>query len=85
VTTGTANLPDVSLSQPILPQSSAKNLFSFFDLVGAQHREQQHLPLKFVEFMDGRKLREAILREVSSDEPPYELEVYYDGQGDVFF
>jgi hypothetical protein len=35
--------------------------------------------------MDGHELREAILREVSSDGPPYELEVYYDGQGDVFF
>jgi hypothetical protein len=32
--------------------------------------------------MDGR---EAILQEVSSDGPPYELKVYYDGEGDVFF
>jgi hypothetical protein len=35
--------------------------------------------------MDGRKLREAILRETSSGGPPYELEVYYDGGGDVLF
>jgi hypothetical protein len=35
--------------------------------------------------MDGHELREAILREVSSDGLPYELEVYYDGEGDVFF
>jgi hypothetical protein len=35
--------------------------------------------------MDGRELREAILQEVSSDGPPYEVEVYYDGDGDMFF
>jgi hypothetical protein len=35
--------------------------------------------------VDGRELREAILQEVSSDGPLYELEVYYDGKGDVFF
>jgi hypothetical protein len=35
--------------------------------------------------MDGRELREAILWEVSNDGPPYEVEVYYDGQGDMCF
>jgi hypothetical protein len=35
--------------------------------------------------MDGRELRKAILQEVSSDGPPYEVEVYYDGEGDMFF
>jgi hypothetical protein len=35
--------------------------------------------------MDDRELREAILREVSSDGPPYEVEVYYDGGGNMFF
>jgi hypothetical protein len=35
--------------------------------------------------MDGWELREAILQEVSSNGPPYEVEVYYDGQGDAFF
>jgi hypothetical protein len=35
--------------------------------------------------MDGRELREAVLRETSSSTPPYELEVYYDGIGDAFF
>jgi hypothetical protein len=60
-------------------------MICFFAFDGAQCREHQRLPLKFAEFMDGRELREAILREVSSDGPPYELEVYYDGKGDVFF
>jgi hypothetical protein len=41
--------------------------------------------LKFTKFMDGRELREAILWEVSSDGPQYKVEVYYDGQGDMFF
>jgi hypothetical protein len=57
----------------------------FFAFAGAQCNEQQCLPLKFAEVMEGRELREAILREVSSDGSPYEVEVYYDGQGDVFF
>jgi hypothetical protein len=35
--------------------------------------------------MDGHKLHEAILWEVSSDGPPYELEVYYDSKSYVFF
>jgi hypothetical protein len=48
-------------------------MFSFFfALVGAQCREQQRVPLKFTEFMDGQELHEAILREVSSGGPPYE-------------
>jgi hypothetical protein len=61
------------------------NLFSFFAFAGAQCHEQQRLPLKFAEFMDGLELREAILWEVSSGGLPYELEVYYDGKGEVFF
>jgi hypothetical protein len=35
--------------------------------------------------MDGQELREAILREVLSGGPPYEVEVYYDGDGEMFF
>jgi hypothetical protein len=37
------------------------NTFSFFAFTGAQCREQQRVPLKFTEFMDGQELREAIL------------------------
>jgi hypothetical protein len=32
------------------------NVFSFFAIAGAQCREQQRVPLKFTEFMDGREL-----------------------------
>jgi hypothetical protein len=35
--------------------------------------------------MDGQELPEAILCEVSSGGLPYEVEVYYDGDGDMFF
>jgi hypothetical protein len=41
------------------------NIFSLFVIVGAQCREQQRVLLKFTQFMDGRELREAILREES--------------------
>jgi hypothetical protein len=34
----------------------------FFRIAGAQCHEQQRVPLKFTKFMDGRELREAILR-----------------------
>jgi hypothetical protein len=67
-----------------LPPSTG-TLLSFFALAGAQYREQHRVPLKFTEFMDGQELREAILREVSSGGPPYEVDVYYDGDGEMFF
>jgi hypothetical protein len=35
--------------------------------------------------MDGREISEAIHWETSSGGPPYELEVYYDGEGNVSF
>jgi hypothetical protein len=44
------------------PPPSAK-IYSFFCIAGAQCREQQRVPLKFTKFMDGREIREAILRE----------------------
>jgi hypothetical protein len=61
------------------------NLFSFFVITGAQCREQQRVPLKFTQFMDGRELHEAILREESGGGTPYEVEVYYDGHGEMYF
>jgi hypothetical protein len=64
---------------------SAGNVFSFFAFARAQRREQQRVPLKFTQFMDGQELREAILREVSGEGSPYEVEVYYDGDGEMFF
>jgi hypothetical protein len=61
------------------------NIFSFFVIVGAQCREQQRVLLKFTNFMDGRELCEAILREESGGGTPYEVEVYYDGRGEMYF
>jgi hypothetical protein len=61
------------------------NLFSFFVITVAQCREQQRVPSKFTQFMDGCELREAILHEESGGGTPYEVEVYYDGHGEMFF
>jgi hypothetical protein len=60
-------------------------IFSFFVIAGAQCREQQCVPLKFTQFLDGCELREAILREESGGGTPYEVEVYYDGRGEMYF
>jgi hypothetical protein len=76
---------DVSVANPNPPQPLIGTVFYFFALAGAQCHEQQRVPLKFTEFMDGQELREAILREVSSEGSPYEVEVYYDGDGEMFF
>jgi hypothetical protein len=35
--------------------------------------------------MEGRELRKDVLHESSGGGPPFELEVYYDGNGDAFF
>jgi hypothetical protein len=61
------------------------NLFSFFVIAGAQCREQQRVLLKFTKFMDGCELCEAILREESGGGTPYEMEVYYEGHGEMYF
>jgi hypothetical protein len=75
---------DVSAAplHPSLP--STRTVFSFFALAGARCREQQRMPLKFTEFMDGQELCEAIIGEVSGEGSPYEVEVYYDGNGEMF-
>jgi hypothetical protein len=76
---------DVSLVRPSMPSSTSGHLFSFFYFTGAQCREQQRLPAKFTEFMEGRELRKAVLHESSGGGPSYELEAYYDGNGDSLF
>jgi hypothetical protein len=43
--------------------SSSPKIYSFFCICNAQCHKIQRLPLKFTKFMDGRELREAILRE----------------------
>jgi hypothetical protein len=85
VTADPADRLDVSFAHPSAPSSSSGDLFSFFPFAGAQCRKQQRLPVKFTELVEGRELREAVLRETSSGGSPYELEVYYDGNGDAFF
>jgi hypothetical protein len=60
-------------------------IYSFFCIAGAQYREQQRVPLKFTKFMDERELREAILCEQSGGGIPYEVEVYYDERGEMYF
>jgi hypothetical protein len=61
------------------------NIFSFFVIAGAQCHEQQCVPLKFTNFMDGCELRESILCEESGGGTPYDVEVYYDGRGEMYF
>jgi hypothetical protein len=60
-------------------------MYSFFCIAGAQCREIQWVPLKFTKFMDGRELREAVLCEHSGEGTPYEVEVWYDGHGEMYF
>jgi hypothetical protein len=69
--------PGASLASP--------RIFSFFCIANAQCREIQCLPLNFTKFMDGRELREAVLREQSGGGTPYEVEVWYDGAGEQYF
>jgi hypothetical protein len=60
-------------------------IYSFFCICNTQCREIQRLPLNFTKFMDGRELREAILREQYGGGTPYDVEVWYDGAGEHFF
>jgi hypothetical protein len=81
-----ANKPlDATTTCHNTPPPSSGNILSFFAFAGAQYREQQRVHVKFTEFMDGQELHEAILREDSGEGSPYEVEVYYDGNGDMFF
>jgi hypothetical protein len=78
---GSKNKPKVpcAIPGPSAPPGntspSQPRIYSFFGIAGAQCREIQRLPLKFTKFMDGRELREAILREHSGGGTPYEAEV----------
>jgi hypothetical protein len=88
---GSKNKPKVSSAAPgsSAPPHNASpplpKVYSFFCIAGAQCREIQRVPLKFTKFMDGRELREAILREYSGGGTPYELEVWYDEAGEMYF
>jgi hypothetical protein len=67
------------------PSPPFGNIFSFFTFAGAQCHEQQRVTLNLTEFMDGRELHEAILREESGEGSPYEVEVYYYVDGEMYF
>jgi hypothetical protein len=67
---GSKNKPKVSVAAAPGSSAAPRNasppppakIYSFFCIAGAQCREQQRVPLKFTKFMDGRELREVILR-----------------------
>jgi hypothetical protein len=86
---GSKNKPKVTGAAPgpAAPAAPAAppQIFSFFCIAMAQCREIQRLPLNFTKFMDGRELREAVLREQSGSGIPYEVEVWYDGNGEQYF
>jgi hypothetical protein len=89
---GSKNKPKVSAATPgpsAAPLDASPppppKIYSFFCIAGAQCREIQRVLLKFTKFMDGRELREAILHKQSGGGTPYEVEVYYDGCGEMYF
>jgi hypothetical protein len=89
---GSKNKPRVSIVAPgpSAPPHNASpppppKMYSFFCIAGTQCREIQRVPLKFTKFMDRREMREAVLREHSGGGTPYEVEVWYDGDGEMYF
>jgi hypothetical protein len=76
---GPSGVPHNSSSPP------SPKIFSFFCIAGTQSREILWVPLKFTKFMDGRELHKVILREQSGARTPYEVEVWYDGCGEMYF
>jgi hypothetical protein len=70
---GSKNKPKASAT--VVPGASAApcnaspphpvKIYNFFCIAGAQCHEQQRVLLKFTNFMDGRELREVILRKQS--------------------
>jgi hypothetical protein len=89
---GSKNKPKVSTTAPgpsapphnASPPPSPK-IYSFFCIADGQCREIQWVPLKFTKFIDGRELREAVLREHSGGGTLYEVVVWYDGDGEMYF
>jgi hypothetical protein len=77
---GPSALPSAAAAAPAVPPK----IFSFFCIAMAQCREIQRMPLSFTKFMDMRELREAVLREQSGSGTPYEVEFWYDGDGEQY-
>jgi hypothetical protein len=73
---GSKNKPKVPVATlgPSAPPGNTSSpqprIYSFFCIASTQCHEIQRLPLKFTQFMDGRELREAILREHSGGGTP---------------
>jgi hypothetical protein len=82
---GSAAAPGPSTPPRNASAPPSPKVYSFFCIIDAQCREIQRVPLKFIEFMDGRELCEAVLREHSSGGTPYEVEVWYDRDGEMYF
>jgi hypothetical protein len=82
---GSAAASGHSASPPSASPPPSPKFYSFFYIAGAQCREIQRVPLKFTKFMDGRELCEAVLRKHSGGGTPYEVEVWYDGDGKMYF
>jgi hypothetical protein len=80
----TSVAPGPSAPPPAAPSASSR-IFSFYCIAMAQCHEIQCLPLNFTKFMDGQELREVVLREQSGGGTPYEVEVWYDGDGEQYF
>jgi hypothetical protein len=89
---GSKNKTKISTTSPgpsALPRNASPppspRIYSFFCIAGAQCPEIQWVPLKFTKFMDGRELWEAVLHEQSGGGTPYEVEVWYDRDGEMYF
>jgi hypothetical protein len=59
-------------------------VYSFFCITSAQCHEIQRVPLKYTKFMDRQEMREAVLHEHSGEGTPDEVEVWYDGAGEMY-
>jgi hypothetical protein len=64
---------------------SAKGWSTFIIPVLAGAEDHLCLPSQFVEAMEGQEKAYAILRECSTGQPKYRVEVYYDGEGKCYF
>jgi hypothetical protein len=88
---GSKNKPKMPSATPgpSAPSANASppppRIYSFFCITGVQCREIHRLPLKFTKFMDGRELRDVVLREHSGGGTPYEVEVWYDGASEQYY
>jgi hypothetical protein len=65
--------------------NSVSGYTTFIVSVLAGCGDRFRLPSLFVEEMEGQEIACAILQECSADQPTYNIEVYYDGEGKCYF